>query len=92
MIVKRQKAKVYLLEQKEKIVKLFLEEGLSYGDFAKKYDVAIGSVKSWVHKYKKGVLHISKRDLPKEKSTDYKQMYEILKKYNAFLKKTREKK
>ena len=92
MSSKRKIIRAYSLEEKEKIVKLFFEEGLGYVDFAKKHDVAVGTIKTWVHKYRKGTLLISKKRLSKEKITDYKQMYEILKKYKAFLEKTQEKK
>lgn len=85
----------------EEFKQKFIEEYKSgkYGGYqrlAKKYGVSHGTVWKWIlkdrkqGKLKNDVEH--KRGRPKEKNIDYKERYEILKKYQTFLKAQREKK
>ena len=61
---------------------------------AKKYNINFRTINSWLHNYKNGKLG-TKTGRPKTKNLtleDYKERYEILKKYQAFLQARREKK
>ncbi len=74
-------------------------DGASSGYLARKYNYPIKTIKNWIYKYKnpqkfpglnkKRGGRSKEKDLTKE---DYKERYEILKKYQAFLKAQREKK
>ena len=63
---------------------------------AQKYNLSPGTVWHWIEKDRKqgnqqnDIEH--KRGRPKEENIDYKERYEILKKYRAFLKAQRERK
>ena len=59
-------------------------------------DISEYTIKDWIEKYRKqgnldNDIH-HKRGRLKEKDIDYKERYEILKKYQAFIKAQREKK
>ena len=91
---KGQKFNKYTTEFKLKIVNEYLsgESGGSVS-LSKKYNMSHRTIDTWIYKYKKqGHLN----DLPKgrksRESIDYKERYEILKKYQAFLKAQRERK
>ena len=83
---------------KKEIVDKYLS-GVSSTFLSKEYDIPIGTIKTWAGKLRKtgslanDIYH--KRGRPKEKELtkeDYKERYEILKKYQAFLKEQRERK
>ena len=63
---------------------------------AKKYNISFHTIDSWICKYKRqGNLNNDinhTRGRSKECEIDYKERYEILKKYQAFIKAQREKK
>ena len=63
---------------------------------AKKYNIPYQTIDAWIIKYRKQgnlINDINKtRGNKKEEQIDYKERYEILKKYQAFLKAQREKK
>ena len=91
MASKGQKFKIYTDEFKVKIINEKLQ-GLPYSYLSKKYDVSIGTLMTWYHKYNRPDLYPnqgqkkgrkSEKNLTKE---DWKERYEILKKYQAFLK------
>ena len=85
--------KKYSLETKEKIVKLVLEENLSYREIEKKYKVPRNTAFNWVCKFKeRGNTDALKPQRLKKEEINYKEQYEILKKFQAFLKKQQEKK
>ena len=82
-------------------VKKVLEEYYSgQGGFtflANKYNIPIKTIKGWVYRTNKGIdIYINKHNRlhgrPKKDEIDYKERYEILKKYLAFIKARREKK
>ena len=79
----------------EIIKKYFNNEGSSYS-LEKEYGISAKSIFNWIKKYRKNgtvkndISH--KRGRPKEKNIDYKERYEILKKYQEFIKAQREKK
>ena len=75
-------------ELKEKIIKEKILEGKSYPHLSKKYDIPEGTITTWVYQYRKnnGKIVKQKRGVKKQDETiDYKERYEILKKYLEFL-------
>jgi transposase len=97
MASKGQKFKKYTLAQKEEVLAKYIE-GYSAKYLEEIYGISRKTIETWKQK----VLHPEKylgqgqkrgrqkeKDLTKE---DYKERYEILKKYQAFLKAQREKK
>ena len=82
---------------KQEIVEL-LRQGHSYRELAKKYNMPKGTISNWQQKLYHPEKYISngqKRGRQKEKDLtkeDWKERYEILKKYQAFLKAQRERK
>lgn len=89
--------KHYSDEFKNKVLKDYLsgENGGSVA-LSKKYDISYHTIDTWIRKYQKqGNLNndISyKRGRPADKDIDYKERYQILKKYQTFLKAQRDKK
>lgn len=67
-----------------------------YFEVAKKYNLSHGTLWNWILKDRKQGNQINyiehKRGRPKEDNIDYKERYEILKKYQEFIKAQREKK
>ena len=94
MASKGQKFNQYTQEFKLDLVLQHLNENKSFGQLSKVYGISKGTIKGWVYKYKSGnTLSEKNRDRSKqEKEIDYKEKYEILKNYQAFLKAQREKK
>ena len=83
-------------EERAEIVGQYLSRQGSYKSIAKDRGISWKTVESMVRKYRSTGTTISKqRGRPKEKDLtkeDWKERYEILKKYQAFLKAQREKK
>ena len=93
MASKGQKFKKYTPEQKETILKEYIS-GKSSTYLSKKYDVPSKTIRVWLFNTKHGKIG-GKRGRPSKKNLtleDYKERYEILKKYQAFLQARREKK
>ena len=95
MPLKGQKFKKYSIEEKERIIKKY-NKGISSTYLEKEYGVSNNTIRQWKYKLRKaGTLEnkkkgrISEKNLTKE---DWKERYEILKKYQAFLKAQRERK
>ena len=87
-------------ELKEKILKEYFEDGKSSRYLGKKYGISFATIKTWVRKTRLNIDvktdhrprhsgRIKEKNLTLE---DYKERYEILKKYQAFLQARREKK
>ena len=76
------------------VVNAYLNYEGSYHFLAKKYNISSWhTVNTWVEKYrKKNQIIRQKRGRNKNEEIDYKVRYEILKKYQAFLKEQQEKK
>ena len=95
MASKGQKFKEYSIEEKERIVQEY-SKGISSTYLEEKYGISNNTIRQWKYKLRKnGTLINQKRGRTKEKDLtkeDWKQRYEILKKYQAFLKAQREKK
>ena len=98
MALKGQKFMKYDENKKEEITKKYLE-GISGYYLAKQYNIPVGTIKTWGKKYKKqgSLINDIYRNRGRKKEInltkeDWKERYEILKKYQAFLKVQREKK
>ena len=94
MASKGQKFNKYTSEFRVDIVSQYIDEGKSWRYLAKTYGISEDTIKTWVKKYKQGHSLISdNRGRPKkDEDIDYKEKYEILKNFQAFLKAQREKK
>ena len=100
MASKGQTFKKYPLELKEEIIKKYLE-GRGYRSIARDYpEISINTIHQWIRKTKIGIdITVDNRrgNNGRKKSKnltleDYKERYEILKKYQAFLQARRGKK
>lgn len=95
MAKKGQKFNKYSEELKIEIVNKYLNNQGSSRSLAKEYDISYRTIETMIYTYKKqGHLKNQKhlRGRKKETDIDYKERYEILKKYQTFLKAQREKK
>ena len=78
------KFKIKVIEEKKK--------GIPYSYLSNKYNISVGTLMTWYHKYNRPDLYPNqgqKKGKKKEKNLtkeDWKERYEILKKYQAFLK------
>lgn len=73
---------------KERIIKEKIEVGKTYDYLSKKYEIPEGTIITWVYQYKKNDRKIRKEKRGvkrKEENIDYRERYEILKKYLEFL-------
>ena len=93
MANKGQKYKKYSPELREEILKKYWS-GIPMSDLVREYSVSDNTIRTWNYNIKH--LRIGeKRGRPKRgelTKEDYKERYEILKKYQAFLQARREKK
>jgi len=90
MASKGQKFKKYTLAQKEEVLAKYIE-GYSAKYLEEIYGISRKTIETWKQKvlHPEKYMNTSKRGRPKEKDLtkeDYKERYEILKKYQAFLK------
>ena len=100
MASKGQKFKKYPSELKNKILKEYLDGLSGECSLAKKYGIPKETIKNWIRKFENEIdVETDHRKggsgRPKTKNLtleDYKERYEILKKYQAFLQARREKK
>jgi len=100
MASKGQKFRSYSAELKEIILKEYFNEVETPRTLSLKYDVPFKTIKNWITKTKHDIdVRVDHRPgrsgRPKEKKLtveDYKERYEILKKYQAFLQARRGKK
>ena len=95
MAKKGQKFQRYTDDERAKIISEYLEGKESLKSIAEKYGITSRkTVFGWLKKYRNtGTTNNNKRGRPlKTEEIDYKVRYEILKKYQAFLKEQQEKK
>jgi transposase-like protein len=86
MAKKGQKFKKVSLEDRLGAVKERINTGRTYTYLGKKYGVSKDTVRTWVRIYNRdNGLDIQKKGRPKEEKIDYKERYEILKKFLEFL-------
>jgi transposase-like protein len=89
MASKGQKHQKYERSFKESVVHRFLKEHRSYGQLAREYGIPEGTITTWVNHYRKqGKVTRDQlgRPVPGTEA-DYKEKYEILKKFLAFCEK-----
>ena len=100
MATKGQRFKKYPKELKEQILKEYME-GCGWRSLAKKHpDIPKKTIDNWLYRFRKNIdittdhrKSLSGRHKTKNLTLeDYKERYEILKKYQAFLQARREKK
>ncbi|WP_368235656.1 hypothetical protein [Clostridium perfringens] len=86
----------YSNEFKKKIIDEYLSGEESFYSLERKYNIPDSTIKGWYYNfYKKGINLETLKENRGRKKTDninYKERYEILKKYRAFIKAQREKK
>ena len=100
MAIKGQKFKKYSPELKEQILKEYFDDFTNTTILERKYGVSHKTIQNWIRKTKMNIDvkvdhrsghsgRVKTKNLTLE---DYKERYEILKKYQAFLQARREKK
>ena len=89
--------KHYSNEFKETVIREYLNcKSGGSKSLGKKYNISYHTIDTWIYKYKKqgnlenDIFHT--RGRKKDNEIDYKERYEILKKYQEFIKAQREKK
>ena len=99
MATKGQKFNNYTKEIKEEILRKYFEEYVPTTALSEEYEISPNTIQNWIYKSKKGKdVLVDHRQFsfgrPKknDEDIDYKECYEILKKYQAFLKAQRERK
>ena len=99
MAKKGQTFKKHSKETKEEILRKYFEENQSARLLGEEYGISKKTVENWVSKTKEGKDIItdhrqfsSGRPKKNDENVDYKERYEILKKYQVFLKAQRERK
>ena len=96
MASKGQKFNKYSKELKAEIMQKYLNNEGTSNFLSKEYDIPLKTVKTWVYKINKNIditqNNKHKGGRKKEENINYKERYEILKKYQAFLKAQRERK
>ena len=86
MASKGQKFNKYNVELKNEILNKYLESKGTPRTLGQEYGISKGTIKTWIRKINHPELQTnSKRGRPKEENIDYKERYEILKKYQAFI-------
>ena len=92
MARKGQKFKKYDLDFKLRIIKE-KQTGASFSELSKTYDISKKTIETWMSILKRdGSLDVAQRGRPTDKKNDYKERYEILKKFQDFLDKKGQKK
>ena len=89
MASKGQKFKIYSEELKAEVIKAKVELGHGYRYLSEKYEIPEGTIRTWVYQYRLDEKKIikKKRGRPqREENIDYKERYEILKKFQEYLK------
>jgi transposase len=92
MAKKGQKFKRYSIDERKEIINK-LNQGHSSFELGKEYGISNNTIRMWLYQFNKGNSMQNKRGRPKGKEEiDYKERYEILKNFQAFLKKSRQEK
>ena len=87
MASKGQKFNKYSIELKNEIINKYLEGKVTTRKLGQEYGISKETIKTWIHKVKHPELASGlKQGRPrKDEIIDYKERYEILKKYQAFI-------
>lgn len=89
MASKGQKFKKYSKDMKTEVIRAKVELGHGYRHLSQKYGIPEGTITTWVYQYRQNNNKVitKKRGRPKsERNVDYKERYEILKKFQTYLK------
>ena len=95
MASKGQKFNKYTEEFKQKVLEEYFKSEGGSKSLAKKYKISHSTIETWIRKIKKPEEYLGsgqKKGRPKNSEIDWKERYEILKKYQTFLKAQRERK
>ena len=95
MASKGQKFNKYSDELKQKILDEYFSGKAGFKSLSEKYGIPLNTIRNWVDIVRYPHRHMrtgGKRGRAKDSEIDWKQRYEILKKYQAFLKAQRERK
>ena len=95
MAKKGQKFNKYSYELKIEIINKYLTGDGGYTSLSKEYNIPEKTVETWIYQYKhknNDMRNKKYRSGRKKEESNYKERYEILKKYQAFLKAQRERK
>lgn len=93
MAKKGQKFNKYTVEFRQEVVQKYFDGKGSSRSLAKEYGISFNTIKTWIRAFKKQIpIGQQKKGRPKEEIIDYKERYEILKKFQAFIEARREKK
>lgn len=93
MAKKGQKFNKYTPEQRKEILDKYLSGQGSSRSLSKEYGISYKTINTWIRAYKQDIpLGYQKKGRPKDENIDYKERYEILKKFQAFIEAQREKK
>ena len=95
MASKGQKFKKYTVEMREEVVKRYLNGEGTAGTLGKEYGISDNTINTWIRAYRNNIPIGKKKrgqGRKKEGEIDYKEKYEILKKFLTFTKAQREKK
>jgi len=86
MASKGQKFRRYDTDMKLKII-AEKQTGKSYSELSKQYGIPMGTITNWLIAFgREGIVDVKKRGRPKaNEEIDYRERYEILKKYQDFL-------
>jgi transposase-like protein len=90
MARKGQKYQKYSPEKRAEIVNK-LNAGYSSGGLEREYGISNNTIRMWAYQIRKGNTLNNKKGRPKgNEEIDYKERYEILKNFQAFLKESRQ--
>ena len=96
MAKKGQKFNKYSYELKMEIINKYLNGDGGYSSLSKDYNIPFKTIDTWIYQFKHKNNDMKDKSYlkgqRKEENIDYKERYEILKKYQAFLKAQRERK
>ena len=95
MAKKGQKFNKYTKEYKEEILNKYFNNQGSALSLSREYNISVKTIETWIRKSKRPELYEKHKKIGRPKKNeeiDYKERYEILKKYQAFIKAQRGKK
>jgi transposase len=92
MASKGQKFQKISNETRKLVLEEYIKNGKGQSQISKEQGLKLGTVLTIIHKYnQKGYVEKDKQGRIKETNIDYKERYEILKKFQTFLKEQQEK-
>lgn len=93
MAKKGQKFNKYTVELRKEVVEKYFNGKGSAKSLSNEYGISYHTIETWIRAYKKQIpIGQQRKGRPKNEYIDYKERYEILKKFQAFIEARREKK